>query len=113
MSELQGLQTSLEDFKNVGARVIAVSPNSPEENRGVKDRLGLDFPILSDADLKLAKALGVVHEKGGLQGEDIPRPAVFIVDKGTIRWRAITENWRVRVRGETLLDALEKLKKNS
>lgn len=83
-----------------------MSPDSEAENRKVAENLGLDFPILSDSGLALTKAMGLVHEKGGMGGHDIPRPAVFIVQDGTVRWRALTKNWRVRVRPESLLDAL-------
>ena len=98
-------------FMKANARVIAVSVNTQEENRDVVERLGLPFPIVADADLTLTKALGVVHEGGGMRGEDIPRPAVFIVDKGTIRWSTLTDNWRIRVSGEAILAALSDLSK--
>ena len=92
-------------------RLIAVSPDSPEQNRKVAERLGLDFPILSDGELALTAALGLIHEGGGMPPDfkDIPRPAVFIVRDGTIRWRTLTDNWRVRVRAEPLLEALRQV----
>lgn len=34
---------------------------------------------------------------------------VFIVQDGTVRWRALTKNWRVRIRPEPLLDALKQV----
>ena len=107
MSELHGLQTRITEFQQAGATVVAVSPDSPEENRGVVERLGLGFPILSDEDLALTRSLGLLHEQGGPAGQDIPRPAIFIVDDGTIRWSELTDNWRVRVQAGSLLAAVE------
>jgi peroxiredoxin len=51
-------------------------------------------------------AFGVRHAGGGIEG-DIARPAVFLIDReGRIVWRELTENWRVRVRPETVLEHL-------
>jgi peroxiredoxin Q/BCP len=108
MSELHGLQTRITDFERAGARVIAVSPDSVEENKGVRDRFDLAFPILSDPELELTKALGLVHE-GAFQGRDVPRPATFIVRDGVIVWRDLTDNWRVRIQAGELLDALHRV----
>jgi len=109
MSALDGLQGEIESFRAAGAQIIAVSPDSTEKNEQVRQNLGLEFPILSDSDLVLTKALGIVHEGGGMEGEDIPRPAIFIVRDGTVRWRSLTDNWRVRIRPGPLLAAFEQV----
>jgi peroxiredoxin len=102
------LQARIDDFEAAGARIIAVSPDSEIQNAELARNLGLTFPILSDSDLEVTRALGLLHEGGGPPPDfhDVPRPAVFIVRDGTIRWRALTDNWRVRVRPDVLLDAL-------
>ena len=59
--------------------------------------------------LKELRAWGVVHRGGSVDGSDIARPAVFLVDDtGIIRWRNLTENWRVRTRPERILQALDR-----
>jgi peroxiredoxin len=108
MSELHGLQTRITEFEKTGTRVIAVSPDTVEENRGVAEKFDLSFPILSDSDLALTKALGLVHEKG-FNGKDIPRPGTFIIQNGAIVWRDLTDNWRVRIKAGELLEALHKI----
>ena len=111
MTALDGLQERIEDFEASGARILAVSPDSPEQNDDVATRLGLDFPILSDGDLVLTRAVGLLHEGGGTPPDfaDIPRPAVFIVQDGTVRWRALTDNWRIRVRPDPLLEEVRRV----
>lgn len=94
--------------------MLAVSVDTVEQNRTLADRLGLDFPILSDAERTAIAAWGVVHAGGGIGGTDIARPATFLVEPdGTVSWRSLTENWRVRVRPEHVLGALESTPRRS
>jgi peroxiredoxin len=74
--------------------VVAVSVDTIEENVRLAERLGLEFPILSD-----------VQEEAG--GGAISRPAIFLIGPdGTISWRRLTDDYRVRVRPEDVLEAL-------
>ena len=58
---------------------------------------------------QMQNVLGQEGHIGGLDG-DIARPATFILDReGTIVWRDLTENWRVRVRPERLIEQLRAL----
>jgi peroxiredoxin len=78
-----------------------------EDNRRLADKLGLDFSLLSDSDRRTIAAYGVVHAGGGMGGRDIARPATLVIGANArVRWRSVTENWRVRVRPETVIDAL-------
>lgn len=110
MSELHGLQTRITDFEKAGARVIAVSPDTPEQSRKVARRFDISYPILSDPDLVLTDALGLRHEGGAPDGGDVPRPATFIVRDGRIVWRELTDNWRIRIQAGDLLAAYRELK---
>ncbi len=84
-----------------------MSVDGIEQNRELAEDLGLDFPVLSDADRTAIAAWGVVHAGGGIGGTDIARPATFLVEPdGTVSWRSLTDNWRVRVRPEHVLDVL-------
>jgi peroxiredoxin len=106
MIELRGLQLSLPKFQELGVQVVAISPDPVEKNRSVVERIGLEFPVLSDSDLSLIGALGLQHEGAGPGGTTIPRPATLIVRNGAIVWRNLTENYRVRPRPEDVLAAL-------
>ena len=86
-----------------------MSVDPVETNLDLADGLGISYRILSDPDLTVIDAYGVWHEDGGQMG-DIARPATFIIDrKGTVVWRDLTENWRIRVRPDAILDDLAKI----
>lgn len=101
------MQSRLSEIENAGAEVIAVSVDTNEESARLAEGLGLDFPILSDVEQRAIHDWGLVHDAGKPGGGAIARPAIFIVEPdGRISWRSVTENWRVRVRPEQVLEAL-------
>jgi len=53
----------------------------------------------------------LVHAGAGINGQDIARPAEFLVDSsGTVRWVNLTENYLVRARPEQILEAAKTLR---
>ncbi len=71
------------------------------------EKFGLEFPILSDRDRETITAYGLLHPGASIDGGDIARPATLILDDdGRVRWRNLTENWRVRVRPDAVIEAL-------
>lgn len=90
--------------------MVAIAVDPVADNRRLADGLGLEFPVLSDADREAIADWGVVHAGGGLGGSDIARPAVFVVGPdGIVRWRNLTDNWRVRTRPDAILAAIRSL----
>jgi peroxiredoxin len=84
-----------------------VSVDTTEENARLAEGLGLEFPILSDVQQETIRTWGLVHENAGPGGGAIARPAIFLVEPdGTISWRRLTDDYRVRVRPEEILEAL-------
>ena len=57
--ELQALQVALPQFRELGAGVVAISPQSASNSRKSVRTNGLEFPILSDADNNVAAAFGL------------------------------------------------------
>ena len=52
----------------------------------------------------------LIHAGAGNQGEDIARPAEFLLDaSGTVRWVNLTENYWVRARPEEILEVAKTL----
>jgi peroxiredoxin len=57
---------------------------------------GIEFPILSDPDMRLIDAYGLRHEAGH-DGGDIALSASILIDgDGVVRWTSVSKNVRVR-----------------
>ena len=90
--EVLKFSSSLQEFSNLGCRVIGVTSESPlaitrwmekETETGGFGRL-IGFPVLSDKDLTLSASLGVARNCG------LPAKSAFIIDpKGKIRYSGI------------------------
>ena len=53
----------------------------------------------------------LVHAGAGINGQDIARPAEFLLDSaGIVRWVNLTENYWVRARPEQILEAAKALR---
>lgn len=101
------MQSRIDEIHAAGAVVLAICKDSIEENSKTVENLKLDFSILSDPKLEVTEAYDLLHREASIDGGDIARPAVFIIDRqGIVRWRQLTNNWRVRVRPETVMEQL-------
>ena len=104
------MQSRLEEIRALGAEVLALSADTPQENHKLAESAGLEFSLLSDQQGTALDAFGVRHASGSIDGGDIARPGIFIVGRdGNIVWRFLTDNWRVRVRPETIIRQLKAL----
>ena len=103
------MQSRSDEFQAADADILAISVDLPEQSAEIVEAYGLTFPVLSDPGAETIRAFGVLHEAGGPYG-DIARPASFILDReGNIVWRDLTENWRVRVRPDRVLEELRRI----
>ena len=88
--------------------MVAVSVDTSEESARLAEELDLEFPILSDVQEEAIHTWGLVHENGKPGGGAISRPAIFLVEpEGTISWRRLTDDYRVRLRPEDVLKVLQ------
>ncbi|HSJ12690.1 MAG TPA: peroxiredoxin, partial [Gillisia sp.] len=91
-----------QDFKDLGAEVIAISSDTSESHRKFSDQYNLPFIFLSDENKEARKAFGVKSSMFGL----IPGRETFVFDKqGALRMRY--NNLRA---SQHTSNALEKLK---
>ena len=87
---------------------VAVDP--VETSAELTRTAGLDYPILSDPDLKTIDAYGLRHRGGGPDGHDIAHSASVLVDRdGIVRWTFVTRNVRVRPLPSDVLAAVDAL----
>ena len=97
------------ELKARGVRVVAVSVDAPEVTKEHAAKQGYTFPILSDPKAEVIRRYDLLHE-GGFRGADIARPAEFLIDEtGIVRWRNLTEDYKVRIRGQQVLKELDRL----
>jgi peroxiredoxin Q/BCP len=87
------LRQDYERFRSIGARVVAVAPDSESGvAKFVRDN-AFPFPILADPDHTAFDAYDVVAKMMSL-GQ---RPAVFVIDReGVVRFDSIgTQQWQI------------------
>ncbi len=92
-------------------RPVAISVDPPEVSRDLARKAGYSFTLLSDPDGTVIRRYKLLHQGGGPHGEEISRPAEFLVDStGTVRWTNFTEDIRVRARAEDMLAEAAKIR---
>jgi peroxiredoxin len=107
---LRSIQKNLEAFHQAGINPIAISVDKPEESRKLANLAGYKFTMLSDEKRQAITSYDLVHKGGGPKGEDISRPAEFLLDStGTVRWRMLTENYWRRATPEQIIEAAKVL----
>jgi len=108
---LRGIERSLGKLNEAGIRPVAISVDTSEESRNLAQSQGYTFPILSDRNADVIRRYDLAHPGAGIHGEDIARPAEFLVDSsGTVRWINLTENYWIRARPEQVLEVSKLLK---
>ena len=102
---MRGIEKSLNKFNEAGIRPVAISVDTPEESRGLAQSQGYTFTFLSDRNADVIRRYDLVHAGAGITGNDIARPAEFLIDAtGTVKWVNLTENYWVRARPEQVFE---------
>ena len=97
MAELQGLGAALSDAERAGIEIVAVSPDDNAQSQRLADGLHLNYRFVADRDLAVTRRYGLVHPRGGPDGQDVPRPATVLLDRnGVVRWLSLSSNYQVR-----------------
>lgn len=108
---MRSIQDNLAKLEEVGIRPVAISVDSPELSRDLCQKAGYTFPFLSDPKAEVIRRYDLVHAGAGIDGQDIARPAEFLVDSsGTVRWVNLTENYWVRARPEQIIEVARTLR---
>ena len=101
----------MDKFNEAGIRPVAISVDTPQESRDLMQKAGYSFPFLSDQNTEAIRRYDLVHKGAGITGNDIARPAEFLIDSsGTVRWVNLTENYWIRARPEQVLEVAKLLK---
>ncbi len=105
---MRSIQKELPNLTARGVKVVAVSVDPPDATKELATDQGYTFPMLSDTKREVIRHYDLLHE--GASRRDIARPAEFLIDEeGIVRWRNLTEDYKVRMKGKQVLDELERL----
>jgi peroxiredoxin Q/BCP len=97
------LQEQYQEFTTLNAEIVAASVEDISIGRHVSELLGLQYPVLSDADHKVADLYGIYN----LLGDSLATPSVFLIDaEGTIRWEYVGVSSGDRPSNDMILDQL-------
>jgi peroxiredoxin len=110
-------ERSREKFQKKNVMLLAIGPDSFDVNRGMAEKLGLDFRILSDEKQEVAVLYGThqgvdpVNSKLRVKYEPgLPMPASFLIcDKGIIRYHSRADRAGEFLQPEAIFEVLEKL----
>ncbi|MBO0873396.1 MAG: AhpC/TSA family protein [Pseudonocardia sp.] len=125
---LHALQEHVESITERGARLVAVSPQVPDESLSLTEKHGLAFDVLSDIGSDVAKQYGIAFdlsdELGALydtlgfdlrrvnagHARTLPLPATYVIDRdGTVRWAFVETDYALRAEPSDILAALDAL----
>jgi peroxiredoxin Q/BCP len=88
------LRDHRQDLAGIGAEVIGISPDLPEEQLAFDRKYGLEFPLLSDPDHAVAEAWGTWGEKtrDGKTSVGVIRSSFLVDEEGRIEraWYGVT-----------------------
>ncbi len=97
------LQQQIGRFEEKGAKVLAVSVDTPWSHKAWAEERGIEFPLLSDLRREVIEDYGVEHEAGFSQR------AYFVIDEeGVVRAKKIEDSPSDQPEIETVLRDLEK-----
>ncbi|MFJ3338658.1 peroxiredoxin-like family protein [Streptomyces sp. NPDC086766] len=125
---LRALQRRHADIAARGARMVAVSPQIPDESLTLTEKHSLAFEVLSDIGSGTAKQYGLafdlpdelaaVYDKLGFdlqrvnggRPRTLPMPAAYVIDQaGIIRWSFVSADYTTRAEPADILAALDAL----
>ncbi len=128
--ELRALQNALPAIRQLGAELVAISPQTPDESLSTAEKSELAFAVLSDTGSATAKAYGIAfdlaeelrpiytrfgHSLPDKNGDDswvLPIPATYVIDtKGVVVLAFVDVDYRNRLEPAEILSALGCLRK--
>lgn len=126
--ELRALQQALPEFARLGAGLVAISPQTPDESLSTAEKNALEFPVLSDRGSRVADAFGIAFDlaealrpvyarfghalpdRNGTDDWTLPLPATYVIDRdGLIRFAFVDTDYRNRLEPDEIVRTLAAL----
>lgn len=119
----------MKEILDRGAQVVAISPELPKNSKHLKEKLNLDYELLSDAENKVAKSFGIafslneelievykgfgidLKESNGSKNSELPIPGTYVINsEGIVIFSYLDLDYTKRMEPKEILDILENKK---
>ena len=126
---LHKLQTRLTDITAAGGKLVAVSVENPDASMAIAMKNEVQFTVLSDTNLEVARKFGIVYElpaetnekyktygidlakRNSMEKPELPLAATYIIDKkGKIVYAFLEPDYKKRAEPDVIIENLKKLK---
>ena len=127
--ELRALQQALPEFKALGASLVAISPQTPDNSLSTTEKNELSFEVLSDVGNQVARQLGLVFqipeqlrpiyqnfgidlpEHNGDETFELPIAATYVINRdGKVVYAFVNPDYTQRAEPADILAAVADLK---
>ena len=124
--QLSALQEVMPELKEKGWKLVALSPDKPEELKKTVEKNELEYALVSDSSMEAAEAFGIAFQvdtptiekyktydidlikSSGQPHQQLPVPSVFLVNaEGKITYVYSNPDYKTRLSPEELLKAAE------
>ena len=126
--ELKALQAKLPEIQALGAQLVAISPETPDNSLSTTEKNALEFEVLSDRGNQVARAFGLVFtlpetlrplytnfgiNLAAYNGDEtfaLPLPATYIVaTDGTVKLAFADPDYTKRLEPAEIIEILKQL----
>jgi peroxiredoxin len=91
IGQLEDYQSLLPLLQKYDIQLLAISPDDQATTQNTQRKFGQDYLFLSDKDLSVTRNYGI------RSAENLPHPALFLVDKeGVLRWYYTSQDYKTR-----------------
>lgn len=123
--ELKALQKILPKIEAKGAKLVAITPETPDHSLTTKQKNELSFEVLSDKDNAVAKSMNLAYQlpeelvtlyktftinlaqSNSNNDNELPIAATYIIEtNGNISYHFLEEDYKLRADPETILSFL-------
>jgi peroxiredoxin Q/BCP len=91
------------EFASFGAQRVGISRDSVDKQHQFSEKHDFDYPLLSDSDGTVARAMSVARKKGP------PKRVTFVIDQNRRVVEVVKSEIRMSVHADRALDALKQL----
>jgi peroxiredoxin len=115
-------------LRELGATLLALSPQIPDKLRAIQEKHGLEFLVGSDLHNELGRRFGILYtfdeasqqaalsrntpigDVTGTGTWELPKPTVLVIDRNkVVRFVDVSADWLVRTEAGPIIEAVRRL----